>query len=102
MLARHSQIHINNLSAHVSIYSEKTREMYDQIAGALVGGGSDPTSGGTQALGMLWGIVQRQAMMQSFNDVFMFLAYMFAAMLPLIILMKRPKHTAKGEPVMAH
>jgi DHA2 family multidrug resistance protein len=102
MLARHSQIHINNLSAHVSQYSDATRQTYGQIAGGLVGGGSDPTSGAGQALGVLWGMVQRQAMMISFNDVFMFLAYLFAAMLPLIILMKRPKHAASASAGMAH
>ena len=58
--------------------------------------GSDPVSASRQAYGALFGIVQRQAMMQSFNDVFMFLAYMFAAMLPLILIMRRPKHMQKS------
>jgi len=36
-------------------------------------------------------MVQRQAAMLSYNDVFLFLALMFVVMFPLIFLMHRPK-----------
>jgi MFS transporter, DHA2 family, multidrug resistance protein len=100
MLARHNQIHTNNLGAHVTSFSEQTRQLYDQMVNAMIAAGSDPVTASRQAYGALFGIVQRQAAMISFTDVFMFLAYMFASMLPLILIMKRPKPGAA--PAMAH
>jgi DHA2 family multidrug resistance protein len=102
MLARHSQIHIDNLSAQVTQFSAATQRVYQQMVQAFIAAGSDPVTASRQAYGALFGTVQRQAMMQSFNDVFMFLAYLFAAMLPLIFLMKRPKHAATADAAMAH
>jgi hypothetical protein len=46
-----------------------------------------------------WGMVQQQAAMLAYNDVFRFLALTFVAMLPLLFLMRKPK---KGGAVMAH
>ena len=45
-------------------------------------------------------MVQRQAAMLSYNDVFRLLGWMFLALLPLLFLMKKPKGD-KG-PTMAH
>jgi DHA2 family multidrug resistance protein len=100
MLSRRSQVHINELGANVTSFSQQMRDMYNGIVAGLANAGSDPATAARQGYGALWGMLQQQAMMVTFNDVFMFLAYMFAAMLPLIWIMKRPKHT--GEPVMAH
>jgi len=100
MLARRSQIHINELGANVTSFSQQMREMYQGIVSGLASAGSDPATAARQGYGAIWGMLQQQAMMVTFNDVFMFLAYMFAAMLPLIMIMKRPKPGAA--PVMAH
>jgi hypothetical protein len=45
-------------------------------------------------------MVQRQASMLSYNDVFRFLGGMFLIMLPLLFLMRKPQ-AGKG-PAMAH
>jgi hypothetical protein len=45
-------------------------------------------------------MVQQQAAMLSYNDLFRFLAIMFLAMFPLIFLMKKPKHG--GPAAMVH
>jgi DHA2 family multidrug resistance protein len=99
MLARHNQIHQNNVGGNITSFSQTVRQMYEQMVAAMMAAGADPTTAGRQAYAAIYGMVQRQAAMISFNDVFMFLSYMFAAMLPLILLMRRPKHTG---PVMAH
>ena len=99
MLARHQQVHTNSLGANATSFSDEMRILYDQFVHAFIAAGSDPVSAGRQAYGAIYGMIQRQAAMMSFNDVFMFLAYMFAAMLPLILIMKKPKHAG---PVMAH
>ena len=41
-------------------------------------------------------MVQRQAAMLSFLDTFRLLAFVFIAMLPLLLLMRRPAH--RGSP----
>jgi DHA2 family multidrug resistance protein len=102
MLTRHSQIHTNNLGSNVTSFSQEAQRMYQQMVNAMIAAGSDPVTAAQQAYGALFGMVQRQATMVSFNDVFMFLAYLFAAMLPLILLMKRPKHATKSDAAMAH
>lgn len=100
MLARNNQVHTNNLGANFTSFSASAQAMYHQMVQAFVAAGSDPVTAARQAYGAIAGIIGRQAAMMSFNDVFMLLAYMFAGMLPLIILMKRPK--ASAGPVMAH
>jgi hypothetical protein len=44
-------------------------------------------------------MVQRQASMLSFLDTFRLLAFVFLAMLPLLLLMRRPSHRGGGPPV---
>jgi DHA2 family multidrug resistance protein len=92
MLTRHGQIHFNNLGQFITQFSAATQQMYQQMVSAMMAAGSDPATASRQAYGALFGMVQRQATMKAFNDVFMFLAYLFVSMLPLILLMKRPKH----------
>ena len=53
--------------------------------------GSDPVTASQRAYAAMFGMVQRQAMMVSFVDVFRLLGTMFLLLLPLILLMKRPK-----------
>jgi DHA2 family multidrug resistance protein len=62
--------------------------------------GADAVTADHQAYGALWGMVQRQASMLSYNDVFRFLGGMFLIMLPLLFLMKKAQG-GKG-PAMAH
>ena len=47
----------------------------------------------------MWGIVQRQAAMLSYNDTFLFLAGMFVLMLPLLFLLRKPR-AGKGAAMM--
>jgi hypothetical protein len=62
--------------------------------------GADSVTATRQAQGALWGALQQQASILSYNDVFRFLGWMFILMLPLLLLMTKPKG-GKG-PSMAH
>jgi DHA2 family multidrug resistance protein len=62
--------------------------------------GADAVTAEHQAMGAIWAMVQRQASMLSYNDVFRFLGGMFLLMVPLIFLMEKPKG-GKG-PAMGH
>jgi len=100
ILTRHSQVHINNLGEHVSALSPQAQSMISSMRGAMIAQGSDPVTATQKAYASVFGIVARQAMMMSFNDVFWLLTLIFAAMFPLIFLMRKPTH-GKG-PVAMH
>ena len=54
--------------------------------------------GTKRSYGVLFGLVQRQATMLSYVDVFQLLAFIFLAMIPLVMIMKRPQHGLKPAP----
>jgi MFS transporter, DHA2 family, multidrug resistance protein len=100
ILTRHSQVHINNLVQHVTALNPQAQQMIDAMRGAMIAQGSDPATATQKAYATVFGMVQRQATMMSFNDVFFLLTLIFACMFPLIFLMRKPTHT-RG-PVAMH
>jgi DHA2 family multidrug resistance protein len=62
--------------------------------------GQGPVAAVKGSYAMLEGILQRQAAILSYIDVFMILCGVFLGILPLIFIMKRPPKG--GEPVAAH
>jgi DHA2 family multidrug resistance protein len=99
-LTRRSQVHINLLGAHIDPYSAQARQMLSGLQGALMGRGESAATAQQQSYGALFGLVARQASMLSFLETFRLLALLFICMLPLILLMRRPRH--RGGPVAAH
>ena len=53
--------------------------------------GADAVTATKRAYAALFGMVQRQASMVSFVDLFQMLGFVFLAMVPLVLLMKRPE-----------
>jgi MFS transporter, DHA2 family, multidrug resistance protein len=100
MLARKQQVHVNQLGENVTSYSAGARETMAAIQQGLASRGIDAVTAGQQAQAAVWGMVQRHAAMMSYNDIFFFLAALFAAMLPLVLIMRRPKH--QGGDVVVH
>jgi len=99
MQFREMQFHINVLGKNVSPGNPQSRRMVEGLRGLFISQGQDPVSATRHAYAAVWGVVQRQAAMLSYNDTFRFLGLMFLVMFPLIFLMRRPK---KGAAVMAH
>ncbi len=97
---RHMQTHINYLGQHVNMASLETQRTLNGLQQLFISRGADPVTASRQAHGALWGIVQQQAAMLSYNDVFRFLGGMFILLLPLLLLMEKPKG-GKG-PSMGH
>jgi DHA2 family multidrug resistance protein len=52
--------------------------------------GANPATATRRAYDALWGLLQQQAAMLSFNQVFWLLGLLFLLMLPLVFLMRRP------------
>jgi DHA2 family multidrug resistance protein len=97
---RRMQAHINVLGRHVNAANPQTQQVLAGLRQTFISRGADPVTAQHQAYGALWGMVQRQASMLSYNDVFRFLGGMFLIMLPLLFLMRKPQ-AGKG-PAMAH
>src|SRR5262249_27249995 len=91
LLARHSQATSVLYSANVTMYDAESRSMFEQIRAGFMAAGADAVTATNRAYAAMAGMVQRQAAMVSFVGVFELLAVMFFALLPLVLLMKRPR-----------
>jgi DHA2 family multidrug resistance protein len=100
VLARRQQIHTSVLGAHFDVYSPQARAFLEQMRAAFVARGADLATAARQAQAAAWGLVQRQASMLSFTDVFRMMALLFVALLPLLLLMRTPR--AGRGPVAMH
>ena len=89
VLARRQQHHQNVLVGHVTPYSspyDTTIQAMQQSFGRSAANAADALH---QAQAQLYAMVQRQALVLSYIDAFWLLAVIFAAMLPLVLLMKK-------------
>jgi DHA2 family multidrug resistance protein len=91
LLARRSQAYTAVIGAHVTGYSSETQSMLAQMTAAFVAAGSDVVTAAHRAQAAMFGMVQRQATMVAFVSIFQLLAIVFLGMVPLVLLMKRPK-----------
>ena len=96
MNARQLQRHINDLGAHVNPYSQQAHDLFQKLVAGFIANGGDPPTAAKKAYAAIFGMVQQQAAMMSFNDVFFVLAVMFILCLPLILIMKRPTKQGGG------
>jgi MFS transporter, DHA2 family, multidrug resistance protein len=95
-LFRRQQFHTHLLGAQVTALNPQTMVRVKGLEAAMVAHGSDPTTAMHQAYGAIWGMVQQQAAMQAFVDTFRAMSVVFLLMLPLLLIMKRPKHFSRG------
>jgi MFS transporter, DHA2 family, multidrug resistance protein len=100
LLSRHSQAYTSLLGSDVTAYSPASTAMFNQVRGAFIAAGNDPVTATARAQASLFGLVQRQASMVSFVGLFQLLGVLFIALVPLVLLMKRPAR--RGAPVAAH
>ena len=96
LLTRHRQEHTNNLVSHVDSYNPQVRALFEQLKSAFVAQGADVVTAADRARLALFGMVQREAMMLSFTDIFRWLSLLFLATLPLLLLMRSPR---RGRPM---
>ena len=100
MLARHSQSTTAMLTANVTPYDPMSQSMIYQIRGAFMAAGADAVTATERAYASLFGLVQRQATMVAFVGIFQLMGVIFIVLLPLVLLMRRPK--SGGGAVGAH
>jgi DHA2 family multidrug resistance protein len=94
LLQRFTAIHRADLASNVTPYAEATRERLATITQAFINRGDVAALAQTKAVGVLNGIVTRQAMMLSFEQLFLLFGTAFVLSLPLLLLM----HKSRGMP----
>jgi len=82
LFVRQTQIHFNELTAHITPYNRDVVPYLGQY-------GLSPLS--PEAAPLIVHEIGRQAQMLAFNDIFWFIAMVTLAIIPLIFLMKRPE-----------
>jgi DHA2 family multidrug resistance protein len=99
-LFRSQQFHTHLLGAKVTPFNMQAQVYAHGIQGSMIAHGADPTTAMHQAYSAIWGMVQREAAMAAFIDTFRAMGIVFLLVIPLLILMKRPKH--HGGPTAMH
>jgi DHA2 family multidrug resistance protein len=94
-------MHSNILAGHITMFDTATRQMLAASQAGFMARGADSATAMRMAYESVFGLVQRNAMMMAFIDVFRLLGILFLCCLPLIFFMKRPTHSGGG-PGMAH
>jgi DHA2 family multidrug resistance protein len=100
MLARNSQSTAVTLSANVTAYDPASQSMLFQLRAAFMAAGSDAVTATNRAYAAMAGLVARQATMVSFVGIFQLMGVMFIALVPLVLLMKRPR--GRPDSIAAH
>jgi len=94
LLARKTQVYTNVLGAHVDPYSPSAQTMLESMRQGFLASGADAATATDRAYRAVFGIVTRQATMVSFVELFRLLGAIFLVLLPLILLMRRPRGRA--------
>jgi len=99
MLDRRAQFHQTRLTEHVNDFSAAYHNMLNGTQVKLIAAGSTAAHASAQAHGMIYNTIQRQAVMLAFIDNFKMLGVVFFAVIPVLLLMRKPRVPAGGVPV---
>ncbi|MBF0475283.1 MAG: DHA2 family efflux MFS transporter permease subunit [Deltaproteobacteria bacterium] len=91
MLSQRTQFHHQHLSSHLTPYNSVLQFYVDKFTPMF--------QNQDQMLGAIYDQMQRQAAMLAFNDVFILQAVIFASLIPLLLIVKKP---VKGGPMAVH
>jgi DHA2 family multidrug resistance protein len=88
MLARRAQFHQQSLVSNLTPMDPSYSDALHGLAGTLMQKGADAVQSAEQALGVVYAMAERQAMMKAFIDNFWLLGVTFLAVIPLIFFMR--------------
>jgi DHA2 family multidrug resistance protein len=97
-IIRRSQFHQAILVTHVNPTNPAAQLAFQGGTELAMRAGAPPVSAAQQAAGLIYGLVQRQAAVLAFSDVFVILTLVAVTMLPLIVLLGR----SRGGAAAAH
>ena len=94
LLARKQQEYVNVMGAHVTPFSQTAQNALDAARQGFLAAGADAATATQRAYAAVFGTVQRHAAMVAFVDLFRLLGVIFLLLLPLVMLMRRPRSKA--------
>lgn len=92
MLGRLSQFYQTSLVPHINQYSPMFQMRFEQLQQALIAKGLPAPQAAQSALEMVYGMVRKQAAALAYNRIFFIVGLAFLSIIPLLLLLKRPKH----------
>src|SRR5216110_83922 len=96
MLDRRAQFHQSRLMERVNDFSAAYHNTLNGTQAKLIAAGSTAGHASAQAHGMIYNAVERQAVMLAFIDNFKMLGVVFFAVIPILVLMRKPRVPAGG------
>ncbi|HVZ18626.1 MAG TPA: DHA2 family efflux MFS transporter permease subunit, partial [Terriglobales bacterium] len=90
-VARRTQFHQTRLVENISTDDFHSMLMLEQMKAWFMSRGADAFTASRQALGAMYGMVQRHASMMSFVEAFWIMAVIFWVVTPLVILLRNPR-----------
>jgi len=90
-LARRSQVHQDQMTAHITPYDHNAAMMMRGMTGWFMAHGSNSVEATRKALGAMYGMVQQQAALLSFVEAFWIMGVIFLAMLPLVLFLRNAR-----------
>jgi DHA2 family multidrug resistance protein len=95
LLERGAQVHQSRLATHVSLYEPDVWDRFQRLAATFAARGADEVTAEQQAWAHLYEMVQREALSLSFIDNFWRLVWIFAAVIPFVLLLGRRPRVAE-------
>jgi DHA2 family multidrug resistance protein len=92
VLARDSQFFQTQLVSRINSFGTKFRMSTEQLKTALIYRGVDSFTAEKQATALIYNNIRRNAAMLSYNHIFWYVGLAFIAIIPLLLLLKRPVH----------
>jgi DHA2 family multidrug resistance protein len=90
LTSRYQQEHQNYVIGRISAFNPRFNAMMAGLRSLFISQGASPALANRRALASVYGVVQQQTAMLTFVDVFRLLMWVFAGMLPLLFLLKKP------------
>lgn len=92
LLSRYAQFYQNSLAPHANAYGMAWQRRLSAIKQALISKGIAITQADQSAMSLLYGMLRRQAGALAYNRIFWVIGIAFLAIIPLLLLLKRPSH----------
>ena len=99
LLQRRTQVHQARLMEHVNGLSAAYQNTLNSTQTRLISAGSGLAQAKAQAHGMIYNTVERQSAMLGFIDNFKMLGVVFFAVIPVLLLLRKPKAQSGSVPV---
>jgi len=99
MLERRTQFHQAQLVEHVNPFTAAYHNFVNGVQFKMVSAGSSMAQAASRAADLAYSTVQRQAAMLAFIDDFKILGVVFFAVIPFMLLLRKPKGKTGNVPV---